>query len=101
MIGFDQELREEDMCTEQGGEGITSPGRVRARRRRYTGEHMIDLTNVLILRQRHAAAALGIAQSLLSKRWKAATNGRPWPWKEVCLCRLVRYFVSLSLVCRV
>lgn len=43
----------------------------------------MDITSVLSLKQKAAAELIGISQSCLSKRWKIAGLGRPWPYKEI------------------
>lgn len=43
----------------------------------------VDITELLVLSQRKAAAKLGIPSSTMNKRWKEATVNRKWPNKEL------------------
>ena len=43
----------------------------------------VDISLVLALPQKHAARILGTNPSSLSKGWKAASNGRRWPYREI------------------
>jgi len=48
-----------------------------------TQKGVVITAELLTLPQISAAKKLGIATSSLSKKWKAATNGRKWPFRTI------------------
>ncbi len=43
----------------------------------------VDITDLLTMPEKEAAAQLGIPESTLSKRWREVTQGRKWPFRSV------------------
>jgi len=49
-----------------------------------TDTRLVDIYPYLCLPQKSAARALGVNTSILSKRWRAASNGCKWPYRLLC-----------------
>lgn len=46
-------------------------------------DDVLDITHLLNMPQKGAADRLGLPVSTFSKKWKAATNGRKWPFRMI------------------
>jgi len=78
-------LSDQKVLTQQQSQPIIkSENSRRKRKNRFYEIKIIDITNLLHIKQKTVAMSLGISQAQLSKRWKKSNDNRKWPHRNFC-----------------